>query len=103
MAREKTVLTEQGNTIEAERHRCTNAAKGTSPWTGEVRTLQEQLSRKLGATGTAVEIRDRLTKQKRLEVLDQEEEWLATQLDRIGRGCTTKIHPLLCKGKLGGI
>ncbi|WP_207891882.1 hypothetical protein [Thiogranum longum] len=26
--------------------------------------------------GTAVEIRDRLTKQKRLEVLDQEEEWL---------------------------
>ena len=32
--------------------------------------------------GTAVEIRDRLTKQKRLEVLDQEEEWLARQLDR---------------------
>ena len=32
--------------------------------------------------GTAVEIRDRLTKQKRLEVLDQEEEWLAQQLDR---------------------
>jgi type I site-specific restriction endonuclease len=32
--------------------------------------------------GTAVEIRDRLTKQKRLEVLDQEEEWLAKQLDR---------------------
>ena len=31
---------------------------------------------------TAVEIRDRLTKQKRLEVLDQEEEWLARQLDR---------------------
>ncbi len=32
--------------------------------------------------GTAVEIRDRLTKQKRLEVLDEEEEWLAKQLDR---------------------
>ncbi len=32
--------------------------------------------------GTTVEIRDRLTKQKRLEVLDQEEEWLAQQLDR---------------------
>jgi len=32
--------------------------------------------------GTAVEIRDRLTKQKRLEVLDQEEDWLAQQLDR---------------------
>ncbi|MCP5347101.1 MAG: type I restriction-modification enzyme R subunit C-terminal domain-containing protein [Gammaproteobacteria bacterium] len=32
--------------------------------------------------GTAVEIRDRLTKEKRLEVLDQEEEWLARQLDR---------------------
>ena len=32
--------------------------------------------------GTAVEIRDRLTKQKRLEVLDQQEEWLAQQLDR---------------------
>jgi len=32
--------------------------------------------------GTAVEIRDRLTKQKRLEVLDEEEEWLARQLDR---------------------
>jgi len=32
--------------------------------------------------GTAVEICDRLTKQKRLEVLDQEEEWLAQQLDR---------------------
>ncbi|MES9827407.1 MAG: DEAD/DEAH box helicase family protein [Candidatus Thiodiazotropha sp.] len=45
----KTVLTEQGNTIEA---------------------------------GTAVEIRDRLTKQKRLEVLDSQEEWLAQQLDR---------------------
>ncbi|MBT2969588.1 MAG: DEAD/DEAH box helicase family protein [Candidatus Thiodiazotropha sp. (ex Ctena orbiculata)] len=32
--------------------------------------------------GTAVEIRDRLTKQKRLEVLDSQEEWLAQQLDR---------------------
>ncbi len=32
--------------------------------------------------GTAVEIRDRLTKQKRLEVLDEQEEWLAKQLDR---------------------
>jgi type I restriction enzyme R subunit len=32
--------------------------------------------------GTTVEIRDRLTKQKRLEVLDEEEEWLAKQLDR---------------------
>ena len=32
--------------------------------------------------GTAVEIRDRLTKQKRLEVLDEEEAWLAKQLDR---------------------
>lgn len=32
--------------------------------------------------GTAVEIRDRLTKQKRLEVLDEEEEWLAKQLER---------------------
>ncbi|MBT3042657.1 MAG: DEAD/DEAH box helicase family protein [Candidatus Thiodiazotropha sp. (ex Codakia orbicularis)] len=32
--------------------------------------------------GTAVEIRDRFTKQKRLEVLDQQEEWLAKQLDR---------------------
>ena len=32
--------------------------------------------------GTAVEIRDRLTKQKRLEVLDEEEEWLANRLDR---------------------
>ena len=32
--------------------------------------------------GTAVEIRDRLTKQKRLEVLDQQEDWLAQQLDR---------------------
>jgi len=32
--------------------------------------------------GTAVEIRDRLTKQKRLEVLDQEEEWLAQQLEQ---------------------
>lgn len=33
-------------------------------------------------TGTAVEIRDRLTKQKSLEVLDEEEEWLAKQLNR---------------------
>jgi len=32
--------------------------------------------------GTAVEVRDRLTKQKRLEVLDDEEKWLAKQLDR---------------------
>lgn len=32
--------------------------------------------------GTTVEIRDRLTKKKRLEVLDEEEEWLAKQLDR---------------------
>lgn len=32
--------------------------------------------------GTAVEYRDRLTKQKRLEVLDEAEEWLAKQLDR---------------------
>lgn len=32
--------------------------------------------------GTAVEIRDRLTKEKRLEVLDEEEQWLAQQLDR---------------------
>ena len=32
--------------------------------------------------GTFVEIRDRLTKQKRLEVLDQQEDWLAQQLDR---------------------
>lgn len=32
--------------------------------------------------GTAVQIRDRLTKQKRLEVLEEEETWLATQLDR---------------------
>lgn len=32
--------------------------------------------------GTAVEIRDRLTKKKRLEVLDEEEQWLAQQLDR---------------------
>ncbi len=32
--------------------------------------------------GTTVEIRDRLTKQKRLEVLDQDQEWLAKQLDR---------------------
>ncbi len=32
--------------------------------------------------GTTVEIRDRLTKKKRLEVLDEEEEWLARQLDR---------------------
>ena len=32
--------------------------------------------------GTAVEIRDRLTKQKRLEVLDEEEKWLANRLDR---------------------
>ena len=32
--------------------------------------------------GTAVQIRDRLTKQKRLEVLDEEEAWLAKQLDR---------------------
>ncbi|MDF1528183.1 MAG: type I restriction-modification enzyme R subunit C-terminal domain-containing protein [Sedimenticola sp.] len=32
--------------------------------------------------GTAVEVRDRLTKQKRLEVLDQQEDWLAQQLDR---------------------
>ncbi|MEW7998813.1 MAG: DEAD/DEAH box helicase family protein [Candidatus Thiodiazotropha endolucinida] len=32
--------------------------------------------------GTAVEIRDRLTKQKRYEVLDSQEEWLAQQLDR---------------------
>jgi type I restriction enzyme R subunit len=32
--------------------------------------------------GTAVEVRDRLTKQKRLEVLDEEEKWLAKQLDR---------------------
>jgi type I restriction enzyme R subunit len=32
--------------------------------------------------GTAVEFRDRLTKQKRLEVLDAQEEWLAKQLDR---------------------
>ncbi|WP_369158560.1 DEAD/DEAH box helicase family protein [Candidatus Thiodiazotropha sp. LNASS1] len=32
--------------------------------------------------GTTVEIRDRLTKQKRLEVLDSQEEWLAQQLDR---------------------
>lgn len=32
--------------------------------------------------GTAVEIRDRLTKQKRLEVLDEEEAWAANRLDR---------------------
>jgi type I restriction enzyme, R subunit len=32
--------------------------------------------------GTTVEIRDRMTKQKRLEVLDDEEKWLAQQLDR---------------------
>ena len=32
--------------------------------------------------GTAVEIRDRLTKQTRLEVLDEQEEWAAPQLDR---------------------
>jgi len=32
--------------------------------------------------GTAVQIRDRLTKAKRMEVLDQEEEWQAQQLDR---------------------
>ena len=32
--------------------------------------------------GTAVEVRDRLTKQKRLEVLDEEEKWLANRLDR---------------------
>ena len=32
--------------------------------------------------GTAVEVRDRLTKQKRLEVLDDEERWLANRLDR---------------------
>ncbi|MBL7000537.1 MAG: DEAD/DEAH box helicase family protein [Gammaproteobacteria bacterium] len=32
--------------------------------------------------GTAVEIRDRLTKQKRLELLDEEEKWLANRLDR---------------------
>lgn len=32
--------------------------------------------------GTAVQIRDRLTKQKRLEVLEEEEVWLAKQLDR---------------------
>ena len=32
--------------------------------------------------GTAVEVRDRLTKQKRLEVLDEEEKWDAKRLDR---------------------
>ena len=32
--------------------------------------------------GTTVEIRDRMTKQKRLEVLDEEEKWLANRLDR---------------------
>jgi type I restriction enzyme, R subunit len=32
--------------------------------------------------GTTVEIRDRMTKQKRLEILDDEEKWLAKQLDR---------------------
>ena len=29
---------------------CTSVAEGTSPWTGEGRTMQEQLSRKPGAT-----------------------------------------------------
>ena len=32
--------------------------------------------------GTTVEIRDRMTKQKRLQVLDDEEKWLANRLDR---------------------
>jgi type I restriction enzyme R subunit len=32
--------------------------------------------------GTAVQIRDRLTKEKRLEMLDEDEIWLAKQLDR---------------------
>jgi type I restriction enzyme, R subunit len=46
-----------------------------------IRTEKTESGNKIDA-GTAVEIRDRLTKQKRLEVLDQEEEWLAGQLDR---------------------
>lgn len=46
-----------------------------------IKTELTQQGNKIEA-GTAVEIRDRLTKQKRLEVLDQEEEWLAQQLDR---------------------
>ncbi len=46
-----------------------------------IKTELTELGNKIEA-GTAVEIRDRLTKQKRLEVLDQEEEWLARQLDR---------------------
>ncbi len=32
--------------------------------------------------GAAVQIRDRLTKEKRLEILDDEEKWLANRLDR---------------------
>ncbi len=32
--------------------------------------------------GTTVEIRDRMTKQKRLQVLDDDEKWLANRLDR---------------------
>ena len=31
-------------------HGCTSVAEGTSPWTGEGRTMQEQLSRKPRAT-----------------------------------------------------
>ena len=65
-ARDKTELAEQGNNIEAEAHGGANVAGGRKP----------------EATGTAVEIRDRLTKQKRLEVLDQQEDWLAQQLER---------------------
>lgn len=50
----------------------------------DIYRIKTELSKKGNKieAGTAVEIRDRLTKQKRLEVLDDEEEWLAKQLDR---------------------
>jgi len=70
MARDKTELTEQGNTIEA----------------GTAVEIRERAFLRQKATNVAVlnskVLLGCLTKQKRLEVLDSQEEWLAQQLDR---------------------